>query len=706
MVRQYVGARYVPKFADPVAWASGTSYEAMTIVTYNNSSYTSKIPVPATVGDPADNPDYWALTGNYNAQVEQYRQATETVSNNLTTEIANRKNADTALQGQITTLQSQINQIVADSVYAMKECKFLKEGDYVKTSGYYNVNDGGGALYKIVSTKPNKYYETINNGLYALLLVNDFLNVKCFGAIGNDSSDDTEFIKKAIDYAYQNGLSVLVPKGTYKITKTLVFDHDLQKLPTPQIIGVGADFTTKDGQSASLFKGYNIEDKRGIMEFTGRGVNQATGITMSHIGFTQDTESCGGLSFDLVVGDANVPTFEKCYFEGYNNLCIRCGTAIDATGYIFSNAKFEQCFFITKRYLPWGQDEIPLKINAKAIYGFCIAPEHIWYKNRTNIWDNVTFSECNFLGCTCVYGNVLFSNCMWEIPGTYRPQIDVSKFPNGILVSSTVLSGDMGVAVLGGNIALDNCYFEDVRKAIALINTSFGGRNLSVRNTIANATLNRSYTVDGISYLPEYFVKTEGTYFTVGKIIIENCSYAVGNVGGYQEGFLISKPSMTDLKLTSNSNVTPDMIKVTSCKSLTYNDSILRSFPMSVRKDSDADYGKTATYDITNLKAIKNNNNLAFVESVDLIFNSTNVKNSTLKIGECDDIGDGKNYNSCTNLTATNYTIDSSELTTTTLADKTIHNWKVNKVFTKDFITAFILDGDDGDYKININMYL
>ena len=103
MVRQYVGARYVPKFADPVAWASGTSYEAMTIVTYNNSSYTSKMPVPATVGDPADNPDYWALTGNYNAQVEQYRQETETVGNNLTTEITNRKNADTTLQGHITT---------------------------------------------------------------------------------------------------------------------------------------------------------------------------------------------------------------------------------------------------------------------------------------------------------------------------------------------------------------------------------------------------------------------------------------------------------------------------------------------------------------------------------------------------------------------------------------------------------------------------
>ena len=126
MVKQYVGARYVPKFASPVEWASNTSYEALTIVTFNNASYTSKVPVPPTVGNPANNPQYWALTGNYNAQVEQYRQETETVSNNLTTEITNRKNTDTTLQGNINSeastrasadsnLQSQINQIIAPS---------------------------------------------------------------------------------------------------------------------------------------------------------------------------------------------------------------------------------------------------------------------------------------------------------------------------------------------------------------------------------------------------------------------------------------------------------------------------------------------------------------------------------------------------------------------------------------------------------------
>ena len=83
-IRNYVGARYVPKFADPVEWQANTSYEAMVIVTYNNSSYTSKIPVPPTVGNPAENPMYWALTGNYNAQVEAYREETAAVQEELT----------------------------------------------------------------------------------------------------------------------------------------------------------------------------------------------------------------------------------------------------------------------------------------------------------------------------------------------------------------------------------------------------------------------------------------------------------------------------------------------------------------------------------------------------------------------------------------------------------------------------------------------
>ncbi len=70
-VSQYIGARYVPLFADPLDWDSTKTYEPLTIVYHEGNSYTSRQFVPA--GAPVTNEAYWALTGNYNAQIEQYR---------------------------------------------------------------------------------------------------------------------------------------------------------------------------------------------------------------------------------------------------------------------------------------------------------------------------------------------------------------------------------------------------------------------------------------------------------------------------------------------------------------------------------------------------------------------------------------------------------------------------------------------------------
>ena len=77
--RQYVGARYVPKFFEnpngSAEWIRNTTYEALTIVTYLGNSYTSKKPVPANTE--ITDTEYWVVTSNYNAQVEEYRQETE-----------------------------------------------------------------------------------------------------------------------------------------------------------------------------------------------------------------------------------------------------------------------------------------------------------------------------------------------------------------------------------------------------------------------------------------------------------------------------------------------------------------------------------------------------------------------------------------------------------------------------------------------------
>ena len=78
---QYIGSRYVPIFADPIAWDNHRSYESLTIVTHDGESYTSK----CNVGPGVDitNTRYWAKTGAYNAQVEQYKNEVKDLSSQV-----------------------------------------------------------------------------------------------------------------------------------------------------------------------------------------------------------------------------------------------------------------------------------------------------------------------------------------------------------------------------------------------------------------------------------------------------------------------------------------------------------------------------------------------------------------------------------------------------------------------------------------------
>lgn len=68
-VRQYIGARYVPRFSDVNGgvWSNVYSYEPLTIVKNGNDYYTSKQSVP--VGIAITNTDYWVKTGDYNGAI-------------------------------------------------------------------------------------------------------------------------------------------------------------------------------------------------------------------------------------------------------------------------------------------------------------------------------------------------------------------------------------------------------------------------------------------------------------------------------------------------------------------------------------------------------------------------------------------------------------------------------------------------------------
>lgn len=66
----YKGNRYVPKHAD--VWDINKDYESLTVVLWEGNSYTTRKNTPAGVD--ILNKEYWALSANFNAQIENYRQ--------------------------------------------------------------------------------------------------------------------------------------------------------------------------------------------------------------------------------------------------------------------------------------------------------------------------------------------------------------------------------------------------------------------------------------------------------------------------------------------------------------------------------------------------------------------------------------------------------------------------------------------------------
>lgn len=109
-----------------------------------------------------------------------------------------------------------------NTVADMKAYQELKVGDMAITLGYYEANDGGQGLYQIVDddilVDDSGSIHDLISGLKAKLVVeNNTVNVKQFGAKGNDENDDTIAIQKTIDFGENKNLKIIIPNGTYRI---------------------------------------------------------------------------------------------------------------------------------------------------------------------------------------------------------------------------------------------------------------------------------------------------------------------------------------------------------------------------------------------------------------------------------------------------------------------------------------------------------
>lgn len=171
------------------------------------------------------------------------------------------------IREDIADINTHISDMYFNTCLEMKASTTLKSGMICQTAGYYAVNDGGGALYRIYSTAPATYYETLSNGLYAELITMPVMSPVHFGAKGDGITDDTVAVQNAINYVDTvDGLG-----KTYLVRPTELVPGQT----TYKAISITKDTTIRNG----TFK-MDADVERGVCVF---GINNSGIITFYNV---------------------------------------------------------------------------------------------------------------------------------------------------------------------------------------------------------------------------------------------------------------------------------------------------------------------------------------------------------------------------------------------------------------------------------------
>ncbi len=356
----------------------------------------------------------------------------------------NNKLDDMAQDG---TLQEIINAYLQsnciwgfNTINDMLQATNLINGSKCRTLGYYEKNDGGSGLYLIRNRTfedviDNGKIHIVNENLVAELIIeNDVVNVKQFGAKGDGEIDDYNPIKNCLN-VFNN---IYFPSGNYNISDNLDVENKKIYGDIETVIQTISQNTIREHQ----------------IKFSGNNI-------ISNITFKQKNNNVSLVGFF----NCNNSIFENCKFIVDN---------VKTNGYLdlYSNNQrinFNNCYF---------------EINATDIGGVWIREyssnhisEHIHFNNCTfnqinssdeicAVWNwngivkNVEFNECTFNSnhsANCPHfirldgeENIIINNCNINITSENAGTSSIFKTKNGkipkiyntrVLTSNKCLNG-------------------------------------------------------------------------------------------------------------------------------------------------------------------------------------------------------------------------------------------------------------------------
>ena len=197
--RQYIGPRIVPLFGrkgeDSIEWDNTGAYEPLTVVLYQGNSYTSRQYVP--VGVEITNQAFWAITGNFNAQVEQYRR--ETAAAMAAAEAA-QADIDTLLPKSEFSSENTVKEYIDTSILEI-ERSVESVSDVIPSTEFDATNTVKDYIDAVAALLPSNEFTSVSTVKQALIEVDKDKNrsyVGNYGAVENSPDNDWAAIVAAV----------------------------------------------------------------------------------------------------------------------------------------------------------------------------------------------------------------------------------------------------------------------------------------------------------------------------------------------------------------------------------------------------------------------------------------------------------------------------------------------------------------------------
>lgn len=425
---QYIGSRYVPLFAEPAEWTSARTYEPLTIVMHEGNSYTSRQYVP--VGIEITNEKFWALTGNYNAQIEEYKKETQRLAKSISdydeklesyhTQVEDyhtqveqyRSDYDEKLESyhtQVEDYHTQVeqyrteNQELAESIKpsilaynTIADAKIAADKSYIRLGNFITIAE---RPYVVSKANPNGMDNLmLTDTLTASLVIDKFLSPEDLQYAAN-AADAAPYINRCLELCRNTATVVLA--HTYHIQTTIhaSYADNIYVVGTAAIetdvspaISFDVEHLTTDSRMRTPFNGNTLRIYSADRElhndptFVGVELKNAEEVEISNLSiYYMGT----GIH---IVGDNNYCiTFRHCLIERDFY-----GVLYDADDNSSEKIAFEDCIFGHLYVCYYANKPTSTLLFGNTSFDFCNCGFFESEQGASNA--NITFFKCHIEG--------------------------------------------------------------------------------------------------------------------------------------------------------------------------------------------------------------------------------------------------------------------------------------------------------------------